>query len=251
MISLHQALSFSSLCAKSKPAKAVFWTGCAPMKLGGGIMEKTYNALKKAVPDLGFSSWCCAKPTFATGSCRQKAKRQGQLLEHFEKSGIKQLYTLCPNCKLTASEHFGIEALSAWPLLAEYTKKFPAQGRNFVGDYILHDPCSAKNDTSSHKAVREILDARGAKFTEFECCKEKPLCCGRKNMLFATNPSASRELLEKRIGDAKGLPIISYCESCVEAFRGAGHPAYNLLEILFDVKVTRSHSNRIKNAKAL
>jgi hypothetical protein len=55
-------------------------------------------------------------------------------------------------------------------------------------------------------------------------------------------------MLAARLAEAGGSPILTYCESCGEAFRGAGRESRHLLEVLFDQKVTRSFGNRIRNA---
>lgn len=245
---LNQALAFSPLYAGARPAETVFWPGCAAMKLAPALLLKTFRALQMEIPALGFSSWCCAKPTFAVGSEKQQAKRQGQLAAHFAAGGIKRVYTLCPNCRLTLQRQPQIEVLPAWPLLAQFARQNAGEGTAFQGRYILHDPCAARADAASQKAARAILRAKGVAFAEFEHCGPKTHCCGRKDMLFLTDAAASQKMLQSRLGEAGGLPIVTYCESCVEAFRAAGHSAVHLLEVLFDMPVKRGATNRVRNA---
>lgn len=248
-VAVHQFLSFSPLFAKSGKGESLFWPGCSAMKLGGDLILQVFLALRQSIPELCFSSWCCAKPTFAVGNDAQKSKRNKQLIESFAKSGVKQIYTLCPNCTITLSKFTEIKVIPAWELLAEYAKKNSIHTHIFQERFILHDPCTARNDAISQSAVREILRMRNISFAEFENCGKSTRCCGRKDMLFVTNPVASTKVLNKRIADTRGLPIVTYCESCVEAFRIGGHEAVHILEILFGNSVDRSTVNRIINSR--
>ena len=248
VVSWNQTLAFSPFFARTLAAEEVFWPGCAAMKLGAGLIEKTYAALREVLPQLGFSSWCCAKPTLATGTDAQRAKRAAQLQGYFRENGIKTVYTLCPNCLRTLSRHSEIQAWPAWPLLARYAQSNPYVADSFSGtEYRLHDPCASRDDAASQVATRAILDARGISYVEFAHSGAQTRCCGRKDMLFLTDPQAAKKMLSDRLAEAKGAPILTYCESCVEAFRGAGHESYYLPEVLFDEKSLRAFTNRLTN----
>jgi len=247
--SWNQFLAFSPLYAASSPAESVFWPGCAAMKLDSEILAQSYRALRQAVPGLGFSSWCCAKPTLAVGSQEQRQKREAELSAYFAANGIRRLYTLCPNCQATLTKRGDVTALTAWPLLAEYTQQHAIPTENFAAQYILHDPCATRTDNASQEAARAILSARGVAYAEFEHCGSSTRCCGRRDMLFLSDPKESQKLLRARLDGARGLPIVSYCESCVGAFRGEGHQSVHLLEILFGKPSRRSVMNRVSNAR--
>ena len=247
-VSWNQFLAFSPLYAASHPAENIFWPGCAAMKLAPELLLQTFRALGEEIPPLGFSSWCCGSPTNALGSAAQREKLQNRLTAHFENLGVLRLYTLCPNCLHTLGKRTDIEVFSAWPVLARYAKRHLLKTGVFNERYILHDPCAARADTASHQAAREILAARGTDYIEFVHNGPDARCCGRKNMLFLTDPPAAQKLLGTRLDESGGLPVVTYCESCVEAFRAGGHRAIHLLEILFDKPAHRSIFNRIKSA---
>lgn len=247
----NQSLAFSAIYSKSKPAEAVFWPGCSAMKLEPGLMRQTFKAMTEEIPGLGFSSWCCAKPTMAIGTVGQKANREEQLTEYFAANKIKRVYTLCPNCLQTLGSRTDVEVYSAWPILARYVEKQSFHASIFQERYIIHDPCASKNDPLSQQAARQILRQKGVNFDEFDCSGAMTRCCGRINMLFLTDPEASGKMLRDRLEKAGPLPILSYCESCVETFRGAGHPAYHLLEVVFDQKARRGIIHRITNTRGV
>ena len=249
-VSWNQFLSFSPLLAKTRAAEAVFWPGCAAMKLGGNLIGQAHTALGEMLPGLGFSSWCCAKPTFAAGKEAQKKKRADQLRRYFRDSGIKTVYTLCPNCRQTLAREFEVRVLSAWPLLADCAEARPFAATSFgTAIHRLHDPCAGRDDAASQEAARRILAARGMPYGEFVHCGARTRCCGRRDMLFLTKPDAARKMLDHRLAEAQGAPILTYCESCAEAFRGAGRESGHLLEALFDRRVPRSFGNRVSNAR--
>lgn len=249
MVSWNQFLSFSPLFSKTKAAEKVLWPGCAAMKLGAELISETYAVLRKVIPGLGFSSWCCAKPTFAVGAQSQKEKRSSQLYNYFEVNGIQTVYTMCPNCTRTLSREFDMEVMPVWQILADHAECRRVTAAAFMGaEYKLHDPCAGREDTASQAAARRILAARQVPYTEFSHSRAKTRCCGRRNMLFLTNPTASKMMLGARLAGAENAGIITYCESCVEAFRGERHESWHLLEVLFDRKAPRSVKNRILTA---
>lgn len=247
----NQSLAFSPLYSNSRPAEAVFWPGCSAMKLEPGLMRQTFEAMTLEIPGLGYSSWCCAKPTIAIGTVNQKAKRERQLTEYFAVNGIKKIYTLCPNCFQTLGSRSDVEVYSAWPILARFVEKQSSHATLFQERYIIHDPCASKNDQLSQQAARLILRHKGVAFDEFDCSGTMTRCCGRINMLFLTNPKASGKMLGDRLENAGPLPIVTYCESCVETFRGAGHPAFHILEVIFNQTTRRGIIHRINNTRGV
>lgn len=249
MLRWNQALAFSPLLAGSRDAAAVFWPGCAALKLEPRLLRAAYETLQRQVPGLGFSSWCCGKPTFSAGDSRHQQRRRGQLQAYLQRGGIRSAYTLCPNCHTTLERTFGLRTVSAWPLLAAVAEERPPGNPALPRRCRLHDPCAARRDTAAHQAAREILTAAGIDWREMAHSREKALCCGRKNMLFLTRPAQAEQLLTRRLAEAEGEAIVTYCESCVEAFRAGGGNAYHLLEILLGAPSRRSFFHRVTSAR--
>lgn len=244
---INQSLYASSLFAKGSNSKKIFWPGCAMLKLDPSLMRDLYNALKVELPDLGISTFCCAKPTMSIGSEKQIQSRTSELKNYYDYSGVEEIYTLCPNCLATLPKTFNGRVVSAWPLVLEYVKKNPEISEVFVSKYKLHHPCTVHNLTMLKDDVNEILNLRKINYVK----DDSSICCGRKDMIFIINQKAGDKMwsaCEKKHGN---LPAITYCESCVEAFREKDKEAYNILEVVFDKKVNRGVANRIKNVRSL
>jgi Fe-S oxidoreductase len=245
----NQFLAFSPLYAATIPAESVFWPGCAAMKLSSSLMTQTWLVLREREPSLGFSSWCCGRPTLAIGGEGRRRKLSARLSAYFAGTGIKRVYALCPTCLLTLGEFPGVEAISAWPSLERHSNDRPMTASRFTEKFVLHDPCASKADHRSQTAIRRILDSRGVAFEEPRRNGSNARCCGRRNMAFLIDPEASRKRLRARLEDLGDFPIVTYCESCVEAFRSAKHKSVHLLEILFNSPSMRGSLNRVRNSR--
>lgn len=235
--------------AKGTRSKEIFWPGCSAMKLDPEIFDQTYQIFKEHNPEMGLSTHCCSKPTLSIGSEKQKNARQTELKDYYNWSGVDTIYTLCTNCLNTLPKTFSGKVVSAWPLVAEYVKNKPGKATEFTDIYKLHDPCSTRKEHEIHQVTRQLLDEREVEMVEFSCHKSKTLCCGRQNMCFVTNKSASEKLWKLREKELEDTPVLTYCESCVEAFRGHHKEAYHLLEVVFNKKVSRNLWNKFKTIR--
>lgn len=246
-IRLNQIISFSPIMSSISNTKSVFWPGCAVLKMEDSIIKNTYDILKNSINDIGFSTVCCGKPTFCTNNKDQKYKKENLIKNIIDNNNIQAIYTLCPNCTITLRKICGenIKVYSAWPLIANEIDKSQNIDK-FLETYILHDSCTARYDEEIHASVRKILDKCNINFEEFSKNRKNAQCCGRKNMIFITNKKLSKNMTLSRIKDARDLPIITYCESCREAFGNHGIKSYHLLEVIHNKKVKRTFINRIK-----
>lgn len=244
MMLWNQKLTFSSYLSKSSRTADVFWPGCAALKLSPAVIKNTFLMLKKVIPSIGFSSWCCGKPTLILGTSQEKEKRNKQLETYFELFAIKNVYTLCPNCTHTLQKFSNIQIISAYTILQEQLENEIDQWseKKETRKYFLHDPCMSNHEVRT--AARNILQILQVMVDSKDIDNQS--CCGRKNMLFLTNKQASEKIMQKRKIEIQDNPVISYCASCVDAFAQHGVEAFHLLEILFQIKSKSSFMNRIK-----
>lgn len=239
---LHQALSFSKPMMRVSQKEAVFWPGCALMGLDPAILERTRQCLERAEQGIGISSCCCGQPSRYLFP-EAHGVRQEKLRRTLKKQGVKRIYTACPNCTLELEKLKVCQVLPIWPVLADHVRPEDIQGPG--GPATLHDPCPMRKDAQCQQAVRQLLTLAGTELTEAARCGENTRCCGNFHMMRALDPDKSQAMRQARLEDfPEGVPIASYCEGCLDAFRGEGRTAIHLLELLFGPSQSRGWGNR-------
>ena len=238
-MAFQQWLSF--LLLRVPKTEAVFWPGCALMKLDGEILEKTAEVLRRKEPDLQIAAGCCGQPTMYLIPEKWE-KRRGMLKKTIKKQGVKRIYTACPNCTLQMGEL--AEVIPIWEPLAQNLKREDLA--QVPGTFVWHDPCPIRNDPGQLNAVRELLAFAQCDYTEPGNIR----CCGNVHMLCSTNPEQSTAIRRRRLAELEeGRTIASCCEGCLDAFRTEGRVTCHLLELLFGRSKKRSWGNRFKNTK--
>ena len=102
-----------------------------------------------------------------------------------------------------------------------------------------------RKDAICQQAVRRLLALADVTLTEAARWGENTRCCGNFHMMRALDPDKSRAMRQARLGDLPaGLPIVSYCEGCLDAFRGEGRRTIHVLELLFGQSQSRGWGNR-------
>lgn len=250
IVNNHQLLSFNRIFATIQAGQNIFWPGCAILSLGSEITDKTYQLLKKKIPDLAYSSYCCGKPSKYIYGGKNYKKIEKSFHKLFKKNKIKNIYTLCPNCLVTLSDYKEINVQSVWSIIDE---NFPEEKYNILkGEcYSLHDPCPIVNDIEAAVHVRNILTKLGVEVLEFKNNKEKTICCGKKNMIMALEPAKGKKLFELRASQAPSKKIVTYCASCRDTFKQNSFESKHILELLFQTEASSSWINRYKTVQVI
>ena len=115
----HQRMSFNKIFAHIKPGENLFWPGCAMLSFGEELNIAAYRFLKGQIPDLSFSTYCCGNPSMHIEHGKGFVERLGTIKKTLKANGVKNIYTLCPNCYVTLAEHTDFNVQSAWFLLDE------------------------------------------------------------------------------------------------------------------------------------
>ncbi|MFR1710426.1 MAG: heterodisulfide reductase-related iron-sulfur binding cluster [Clostridium sp.] len=249
-IKTHQILSFSYIFAELPLGEDIFWPGCSILSMGEDIVMNTYELLREQIPGLKLSTMCCGKPSLHINDGKPYEKRKQFLNEAFKKNNTKRIYTLCPNCQNTLSQHSDCEIISAWTVLDE---AIPKEKYNiYEGKKLsLHDPCPIREHLENTVAARNILSKLGVDILEFVNNREKALCCGKKNMIMTLKPEKGQKLFQIRAKQAPSKEIVTYCASCVDTFRQNNFEAYHILELLWETKTIGSWKNRYNTVKKI
>ncbi len=241
----HQVLSFNKIFSATGSGGDVFWPGCAVLSMGSEVTYKTYELLKSAMPGLSYSTSCCGKPSLHINGGKDFKKRKEFLESIFREKGIKNIYTLCPNCFVTLSGFTNVNVQSAWKFIDEY---FPESSKGILDGKVfsLHDPCPVVKDIEAAKHVRNILRNMGAEVAEFKNNRENTVCCGKKNMLMTLNPEKGKKMFELRAAQAPSKNIATYCASCRDTFKQNSFESHHILELLFQIEADSSWMNRYR-----
>ena len=247
----HQAVSFSGPLMGVDRCRAVFWPGCALMNMDPALLERTLDVLRREEPGMGLSTCCCGQPTRYLEP-EKFHRRRDRLVRLLEGSGVERVYAACPNCMVQLRELPGLQVRPIWSVLAARLREGDIVPRE--GAVVLHDPCPMRQEAGEQEAVRALLRRTGLTVVEPEHTREHTLCCGNFHMLRATDPEKSARIRQRRVAEFPGeLPVTSYCEGCLDAFRSEGRKTAHVLELLFGTSDTRGWGNRIaftRRAKA-
>lgn len=232
-VKLHQLLSFSSFFDKNASfgGEWAFFPGCTLSAHNPDLVMTVFQYLRGVYPDIGLFGNCCAQPALALGE--EWFPKYREILERrFRSAGVDQVIVCCPNCAVTLRRIPNLEIVSIWQVLLEHMPKLKV--RNFeLPPVVLHDPCPTRSEPKVYEAVREVLSRCGIAFMEYPANKDKTLCCGRANMLMVREPERGREMLMRRISQSSCRNIVTYCFSCVDAFKSAGCRALHGLDYIF------------------
>lgn len=244
-MAVQQGLTFSPLLLRIPQAEAVFWPGCALLKLDPAILQRTLAVLRREEPGLELATGCCGMPS-AVLFPEKFRKYQELLISALKEKGVRRIYTACPNCAVQLRELEGIESIPIWRPLARNLRRkdltLPP------GQFVLHDPCPLRNDPEQLAAVRVLAALTGCDFTEPEQARHKTHCCGNAGMLRTTDPEKSAQLRRRRLAELdESRTVLSPCEGCLDAFRTEGRDTCHLLELLFGRSKKRSWRNRFRN----
>ena len=240
---LHQAASFSPPLARVGRSEAVFWPGCALMGLGPELLERVRTVLEREEP-MGLSACCCGQPSrflFPKAFPRRREKLRRLL----ERRGGKRVYTACPNCALQLRELGTVDVRPIWPVLAAHLRREDLSGPG--GTYVIHDPCPLRAFPEEREAVRSLLALAGVTLAEPEHTGAHTLCCGNYHMMRALDGTRSEAMRRRRTAEfPDGMPVVSCCEGCLDAFRGEGLTGVHVLELLFGLAGDRGWGRRLR-----
>lgn len=246
-MALHQVLSFSPLLLRVPEAEAVFWPGCALLQLDAAVLEGTLAALARREPGIRLAAGCCGQPT-ACLFPEKAPKRQEKLRALLARRGVRRIYTACPNCTRELRALGGPAVEPVLPLLAELLRGEASPARR--ERCVWHDPCPTRDDPVQQAAARALLRWSGCDWTEPEHTGPRTRCCGNLGMLQTRDPQKSAAIRARRLAELPAeRTVLSSCEGCLGAFRGAGRDTCHILELLFGRSRSRSWGNRLRNSR--
>ena len=207
----------------------VFFPGCT---LPGVRSEQTWQLfllLQKHIPDLGIVFDCCNKPSHDLGFQGRFEKRLQPKVERLQSHGVTKIITACPSCYQIFQQY--AEELEVATVYTYLVGRIPRSKAECATEYTLHDACTVRFEPEIHKAVRELVLAKGIKISEMVHSRAATLCCGEGGSAACIGGGSASDWRGKRVAEAGGLPILTFCAGCTLRLKSAN--AHHLLDLLF------------------
>jgi len=224
----------------------IFFPGCALPGIMPDRILHLFNYLKEQIPQLGLVLDCCNKPSHDLGFQEQFCQRFAQKVDRLRSAGVKKVITTCPSCYQIFKRYGkGFDIVTAYPLLNKMEKIFSAP-INSSQVFTVHDSCAIRFEDETHKAVRELADRKGLKFSEMNHSRRKTYCCGAGGTVHYLEQKKDSSWTRKRQKEAGEANMITYCAGCTSAL--GSDRAYHIIELLFSGLDSGLPSGRMSSA---
>jgi Fe-S oxidoreductase/FAD/FMN-containing dehydrogenase len=210
-----------------------YWAGCTASYVEQDIARGAVRIFKEGGKDfvyLGKEETCCGVPFLMSGKWDVFETAVRRNIEAINKRGIKTLYTSCPGCWVTLSQHYkdwaeklglewNVEVKHISQLAAELVHEGKLEFKNEIPMKVTwHDPCHIGRHGKIYEEPRDVLKAiPGIELCEMEHNREEGLCCGSVLTLIGeTRPTSGRiaDLRLKEARDAGAEAIVTTCPCC-------------------------------------
>lgn len=203
----------------------VFFPGCALPGTRPAAVEEVYRRLKELVPGIGIVLDCCLKPSHDLGREEHFHEVFGEMRDYLTGMGIRKVLVACPNCHRIFSEYGGdLSVQTVYELLPAPVAEDGSPGV----EVVMHDPCVARFLPTVQQAARSLATGCGATVQEMDHSKALTLCCGRGGGVNFIAPQTLKEAVAKRVAEADGRPIVTYCAACAGTFAGSAKSVHIL-----------------------
>ena len=212
--------------ASKDPCTTVFFPGCQLTASAPEQVLAAWHWMKEKL-GAGLLLGCCGAPADWAGDLdRQKANTE-KLRTAWEAVGRPEIITACATCAEQLRDQLPDAALrSLYEVLAE--QEAPVVPLPYAAAAVF-DPCAARRDDRTHRAVRALAERAGCAVEELPGGNS---CCGYGGHIRLANPELYREITDHRAAESE-KPYVVYCANCLEVFRSKGKPAVHVLSAVF------------------
>jgi Fe-S oxidoreductase len=155
------------------------------------------------------------------------SEMSGFLSDH----GIKNVVVACPNCHKVFFDYG--RAFSVKTVYEIIDQNGFRRGKVLSGTVTVHDPCPMRFVRSTQDAVRNLILSFGLEIAEMPHYRENTLCCGEGGAVEHINREMSETYQLKRINEAGGKKMVTYCAGCAGRL-GKVAPVSHLLDLICD-----------------
>ena len=208
----------------------IFFPGCGLSGSRSDTTLQVFEQLQKIIPNVGIVLDCCTKPSHDLGDDEHFNAMFNEMKDYLLRSGIKTILLACPNCHKVFSDYSAeFQVRTVYEDLAKIDFCPTQKTKTPVA---VHDPCTARFNVPAQVAVRELLHGQGIQIAELPHSRKNTICCGEGGAVSFLQPELASNWGKKRVAEANGQPLISYCSGCTETL-GAQTEARHILDLLF------------------
>jgi hypothetical protein len=212
-----------------KSSTTLFYPGCQLAGIRPQQILRLYEYLQELDPATGLWLDCCGAPGHCAGREQEFSDIMGELENIWKDMGEPLVLTGCSTCLKMFRDHLPqVKVESVWVLLADNP---PATAKSGVA-MALSDPCTARHDTKTQTAVRNMLKKIGQQLTPLKMSGELTECCGFGGLMENANPDVAKKVTTAR-GKQTESEMLTYCAMCRDQLARTGKPVSHVLDLLF------------------
>jgi len=210
----------------------IFFPGCALPGTRPAATLAVYEKLKEAIPTLGLVMDCCTKPSHDLGRQQHFLEMFGEMTAWLEAHGVQRILVACPNCYKVFSEYAAqFQTETVYEALAGIIPDCTSVGYSSA-PVTIHDPCVVRFASAPQAAVRTLIAGAGCTTEEMSHTRTTALCCGEGGTVGAVAPDLANDWGERRVVEAAGRQVITYCAGCANHL-GKRLKVSHLLDVIF------------------
>jgi uncharacterized membrane protein YdjX (TVP38/TMEM64 family)/Fe-S oxidoreductase len=212
---------------------AVFFPGCTLPGTRPKTTLKIFYYLKEHISALGIVLDCCTKPSHDLGRDSYFHDMFGEMKNFLLQHGVTTVFVACPNCFKVFTKYGGdLQVQTVYEYMAD--KGMPPT-KIIDQTVTVHDPCSLRFETTTHNAIRQLIERQGIHVNEMVHSKGKTLCCGEGGSVSCVSPELSTRWATSRKQESNGNRVITYCAGCANQL-GKHMPTLHILDLMFQAE---------------
>ena len=210
-------------------SSAIFFPGCQLAGIRPDQTLRLYDHLLDLETTTGIWLDCCGVPAHWAGREEEFSGFHLRLQRIWNSMGRPRILTACCTCLKMFRDHLPeIAVASVWteiPVVSVTPVSAPPP-------LALSDPCTARHDVSTRRAVRLLLAAMGQEIVALPMAGELTECCGFGGLLENADPGLAKKVRTARVAQSN-TGFLTYCAMCRDQLAKTGKPVLHLLDLLF------------------
>ena len=213
-----------------KTSRWLFFPGCQLAGIRPAQTLALYRHLLAQDARTGLWLDCCGAPAHWAGREEELAAMLAKLKALWQEMDEPPVLVACSSCRKLFGEQLPeVTTVSLWSYLRH--KPLPPAAATTV-PLAISDPCSARHDTETRQAVRDLAAAIGQELSPLAMSGELTECCGYGGLMDNADPALAAKVARARTAQSEA-PLLTYCAMCHDRLATTGQKTLHLLDLLF------------------